>query len=330
MCINGTSPRDWPHVVSAAVLYPDCVVPHFGLHPMHGAQYGKEIPEADHLSLLEWLRGCSPPATLAAASASPSRASQLEPPSCTPDWLLQLQQLLLQAPNAHVGETGLHKPGAGCGTLGTLGVQRQLLSLHLALAQGLQRSVTVHCVKAFGALADELQAAAAAAEGATVMAGTEFPLGVPIVCHSFSGSSEVTRRLQRLGAYFSISGSVSNPAFKAVRAAAVHVPLHRLLLESDCPDQPLWGGQGGGSSEETATTSCCAASTGALPAMQHHSCPEDVLVTAAAIADLRGCTAVEVVKAANQNATLVFRDSSLKPSAEGSGSVALAARGAPG
>ena len=55
--------------------------------------------------------------------------------------------------------------------------------------------------------------------------------------HAYSGSAETVRELEALGCYLSFSGSITRPGnvrgAKALRA----VSAHRMLLESDAPDQ---------------------------------------------------------------------------------------------
>ena len=55
--------------------------------------------------------------------------------------------------------------------------------------------------------------------------------------HSFSGSLEVAERYIQLGLYISFSGSLTKPHHKKSRHAAAVLPIERLLVETDAPDQ---------------------------------------------------------------------------------------------
>ena len=55
------------------------------------------------------------------------------------------------------------------------------------------------------------------------------------VFHSYSGSAEMARELIRRGWYISFSGVVTFKNASRVREVAASVPVHRLLIETDCP-----------------------------------------------------------------------------------------------
>ncbi|CAL5219180.1 g965 [Coccomyxa viridis] len=138
----------------------------------------------------------------------------------TSGWLNKLREQLLAHPEAGLGECGLDHAKAG-----TAGheVQAEVFSQQLHLGSQLRRPVSVHCVKAFGALSDIVHKAG------------PFPAG--LVLHSWAGSAEVTRQLARIeGVYFSISGHTFNLSDKKLTPMLQQVPLDRLLLETDSPD----------------------------------------------------------------------------------------------
>jgi TatD DNase family protein len=64
------------------------------------------------------------------------------------------------------------------------------------------------------------------------------------VIHSYSGSLEQARLLIDLGVYLGIAGAVTYPRSHRIRALVQVIPLEFLLLETDAPDQPLFGEQG--------------------------------------------------------------------------------------
>jgi TatD DNase family protein len=57
------------------------------------------------------------------------------------------------------------------------------------------------------------------------------------VLHSCSASAELLREYLALGFSISFSGAVANPTARRLHAAARAVPLDRLLVETDAPDQ---------------------------------------------------------------------------------------------
>lgn len=64
------------------------------------------------------------------------------------------------------------------------------------------------------------------------------------VIHSYSGSLEQARQLAAMGFYLGIGGPITYPRSHRIRALVKDMPLESLLLETDSPDQPLFGEQG--------------------------------------------------------------------------------------
>ncbi|MCR4425675.1 MAG: TatD family hydrolase [Firmicutes bacterium] len=64
----------------------------------------------------------------------------------------------------------------------------------------------------------------------------EFATGIPkIVMHCFSASAEMAREFMRLGCYISIAGPVTYPKAPKLAEVVRHVPLTRMLVETDSP-----------------------------------------------------------------------------------------------
>jgi TatD DNase family protein len=149
--------------------------------------------------------------------------------SSLPNWQIQLQEFLGRVPGAGVGECGLDKM---ISKRVPLSEQRVVLRAHLRLAMELCRPVTIHCVQAWGSLLSLLQEEA-------LTGSSDHPL--VMVLHSCNRlpSSLVTQFLQFPQLYFSFNGQ--RRLTSAEREMARHIPLDRLLLESDSPDQrPSW------------------------------------------------------------------------------------------
>lgn len=64
------------------------------------------------------------------------------------------------------------------------------------------------------------------------------------VIHSYSGSVEQARQLISMGFLLGIAGPITYPRSNRIRALVQEIPLEFLLLETDSPDQPLFGEQG--------------------------------------------------------------------------------------
>jgi TatD DNase family protein len=182
-----------------------------------------------------------------AASPEASRVDELRP--------------LLEHPKAiAVGEIGLD----GHHGAATLPEQRVLLDRQLALADELGLPVVIHSRSA-----DEETAAALA------------PFPGTVVLHCFSEPGLLETALERR--YFvSFAGNVTYPKADALREAAAHVPLDRLLAETDSPylaPQPVRG---------------------------RPSEPMHVRHTVATLAEVRGVPVAELASQLDTNASAAF------------------------
>lgn len=138
----------------------------------------------------------------------------------TPDWQRQLVHFLDDQPSA-VGEIGLDRwkpelPYEG---------QEETFVWQLKLAAERNLTASIHCLQAWGRLHDLLRDNARPARG--------------VVLHSYGGSKEMVEPLAKLGAYFSFPGYFMHERKQRQREAFAAVPLERLLIETDAPDQLL-------------------------------------------------------------------------------------------
>lgn len=189
--VNGTAENDWAGVAELARVHA-IVLPSFGLHP--------------------WNVG-----------------------NATPRWKDELRAELDAHANAGIGEIGLDRwildrarPDdsrlAGL-RRASLAEQSAALAWQLSLAVESNRPVTIHCIDAWGALADELRASARPARG--------------FLLHAYASSAEMGREFARLGAYFSFNGYFLGQRQAAKREVFKTLPLDRLLVETDAPAMPL-------------------------------------------------------------------------------------------
>ena len=101
-------------------------------------------------------------------------------------------------------------------------LQTTLLRGQLSLAADLDLPVVLHGNKAIEALILELRRS-------NVRKG---------VVHSYNGSLQQAHRLIELGFYVGLGGAMTYPRAKQLRRLAQQLPIERVLIETDAPDQP--------------------------------------------------------------------------------------------
>ena len=122
---------------------------------------------------------------------------------------------------ATVGEVGLDFARARDARARDL--QEDALAAQLDLADRLGLPVALHVVRAHGAMLNLLERRGAPAAGGLV--------------HGFSAPVEVAKRYLALGLHLSVGPRVTHPASRKLRAVLPQLPLERLLVETDSPDQ---------------------------------------------------------------------------------------------
>jgi TatD DNase family protein len=129
--------------------------------------------------------------------------------------------------------TYLEKPPSGIGEIGLdraketeigFEIQREVFEKQLSIAFVLNKSFTLHCVDAWGAVIESLKVRRAGK--------------LPFIVHSFSGSKEVLADIIKLGGYVSFSLKLVEKRYKKISEAFLAAPLERLLLETDFPYAP--------------------------------------------------------------------------------------------
>ena len=134
------------------------------------------------------------------------------------DWQARLRERLDAQPGAVIGEIGLdrwiadHDPE----------VQREVFTAQMALAAERELPATIHCLRAWGALWDVLRTGPVPARG--------------FLLHAYGGPGEMVRGFVARGAYFSFNAYFLHERKAAQRAVFQHIPLDRLLIETDAPD----------------------------------------------------------------------------------------------
>jgi TatD DNase family protein len=135
-------------------------------------------------------------------------------------WLDRLTEYL-QDDKAGVGEIGLDRWKQDLPYEG----QEEVFLAQWNLARQLNRPASVHCLKAWGRLLELVRAHPAPECG--------------FLLHSYGGPVEMVEAFVGLGAYFSFPGYYMHPGKSKQQETFRHVPLDRLLVETDAPDQRL-------------------------------------------------------------------------------------------
>ena len=138
------------------------------------------------------------------------------------DWLANLEAAVNQSNGrCAIGEVGLDRWMQNA----DLDDQKAVLSAHLRLAAGRELPVTIHCLQAWGALAD-------------LLAHSPLPK-CGFLLHAYGGPLEMVDGFVKLGAYFSFSGYFLHERKAAKREVFAAIPFERLLVETDAPAMPL-------------------------------------------------------------------------------------------
>ena len=117
-----------------------------------------------------------------------------------------------------IGETGLDR---SCPI--DFAVQQRLFTEHLELASELSWPISVHCVRAWGVLVDQL------------IDFSQRHALPPVLIHSFNGSTEIMRRLTKLGCFLSYSEALAGSEQTKLKETFIQTPRSLLLLETDAP-----------------------------------------------------------------------------------------------
>lgn len=142
------------------------------------------------------------------------------PPGEDAAHLERLDELLGQKGAIAVGECGLDAPSFEGAPLPR---QLEVLRVHMALARKHHLPVLMHCHRAHPALMAFMR---------------EEPLPeAGVLMHSYSGGAELARFYLEKGCYFSFAGPVTWAEARKPLDALRVIPLDRLLVETDAPDQ---------------------------------------------------------------------------------------------
>lgn len=127
----------------------------------------------------------------------------------------KIEALLVSNPEAGIGECGID---SGPKHKQSINLQEKYFELQLKLSAELERTISIHCVRAWGRL--------------LALLNQYSPLKKPFILHSFHGSSEILAELLKLGGFISISSlSLRNP--ERMSSIIKSIPIERILIETD-------------------------------------------------------------------------------------------------
>lgn len=207
-----------------------------------------------------------------------------------PDWLKKLRAVLLAGPPSGVGEIGLDRwiidglkaddPRLAGLRVAPLAEQTEVFAAQLALAAELNRAASIHCVQAWGALLEALKKNPRPARG--------------FLLHGYAGPAEMIKTFTDLGAYFSFNIQLLEPKHAVRLNNFRHIPVKRLLVETDAPTKLPAG----------ALNRFPLPSAADGTAVNH---PANVVVTYEALAQLRDVPLATLAPQIEQNFLRLFR-----------------------
>lgn len=142
------------------------------------------------------------------------------PETSDDEHLERLDALLADKVACAVGECGLDGPSKEGAPFER---QVRVLRRHFELARKHDLPVLVHCFRAHPQLVELMK---------------EMPLPeAGVLMHSYSGGPDLAKFYGQRGCYFSFAGPVTFREARKPLAAVREIPLERLLVETDAPDQ---------------------------------------------------------------------------------------------
>jgi TatD DNase family protein len=216
--VCGTCPGDdWDRVRALYARSPDFIAPQFGLHPWWISRHFETASTA--------------------SSSSIGRETETETKGSVTPWEEELEQLLVAIPESGVGECGLDN---GLKNV-AMGYQVDILRQHITIAARHNRPVTMHCVGAWATLLEVLRdmekGFGSAKSGTPESKGKGGGRVRAYILHSCNSLPKqmVADFLKIPNVYFSFSGRTLSASKEGNLAS--RIPMDRILIETDSPDQ---------------------------------------------------------------------------------------------
>jgi TatD DNase family protein len=194
------------------------------------------------------------------------------------EFLSSLKVLEKELPGADaLGEIGLDygpkiEPKSADGAKAFREFQKKAFRDQLELLKIIKKPLVLHIVRAH--------------EDAALILKEYGPFAQEGIVHSFSGNRESARKYLDLGLSLSLSGGITRKGFESLKRAVTYIPIDRLLVETDSPDQAI----GDQVSEEKTLNE-----------------PSALIEIANAVASFRKTTRDEILRESARNALRIFR-----------------------
>lgn len=133
----------------------------------------------------------------------------------------QVESAIAAGKPVGLGETGLDRWMRDH----DLPAQEEALRVHIRLAARHNLPLSLHCLRAWGAMLDLLRTETLPARG--------------FLLHAYGGPGEMVAEFVKLGAFFSFSGNFLAPERRHKCEPFLLIPPERLLAETDAPAMPL-------------------------------------------------------------------------------------------
>lgn len=144
----------------------------------------------------------------------------------TVERLAQLKRLANHAQFVAIGEVGLDYAKASLGR----DIQQDSFIKSIESAFDLGKPLVVHCREAYPDLLSILEKKMNNCPDALA--------SCPGVIHCFSGTGDEAKALLALGFYIGVDAPITYPSAKRLREALAHVPIEKIVLETDSPYLP--------------------------------------------------------------------------------------------
>ena len=188
-----------------------------------------EGPDTMHQALAIAKSHTGSPSLYASIGIHPDQAH-----NATPEALADLARLAEDPKIIAIGEIGLDYYHASNPDIPT---QQAAFVAQLAIARRLRKPVLIHLRTSEVAKAEAKAryGEADAWQDLLTLLAAHWPPELGGIMHCFSGGPEEARLALAAGFHLSFAGNLTYPKSDAIRQAAAEAPLHRILVETDCP-----------------------------------------------------------------------------------------------
>lgn len=225
--VCGTCPgSDWDRVRDLHLTNGDFIMPQFGLHPWWISR---------HLETVNIQTGSASSGSSVDELKISSDSDSLSRDATVSDWEKELDSILSALPMAGVGECGLD---SGLKNV-DMSLQAELLRKHMRIAARHNRSVTMHCVGAWAKLLEIMKEMEKEITRTKKSSNAESDRNIGVRAYVLHSCNSLP--VQMVGDFLKIPNVYFSFSGRALREKqgklASKIPMDRLLVETDSPDQ---------------------------------------------------------------------------------------------